>query len=109
MSRYKVQGTWDITTADREPYFHFHDDDGTETVVVIQCADIIDTQGGREYRQGAFRVAKVTGREGEPHRLADFKPFKTGKGGTIPHYGESAWSAANRDFDDYTINLRYAR
>ncbi len=107
MSRYKVTGSWDITTADREPYFHLHDDDNSQTIVVIQCADIKDTETGREYRQGAFRVAKVTGRDGSIG--ADFKPYKTGKGGTVPHYGESAWSAANRDFDDYTSKLRFGR
>ena len=83
MSRYKVVGSWD----DEVRFGEF----------VTQSADMKDTGTGRVYPQGAFRVVK------------NGKPAKTGKGGTVPFYGESAWSAAERLAYDLATEERYAR
>jgi len=73
MSRYKVGKDWDRT---QETEFH-------GTVVAIEIADLTDTQDGRVYRFGAYRVTK------------DGKPV-SGKGGTVPFKGETAWMDAER-------------
>ena len=66
---------------------------------VVQSADIIDTQTGTVYREGAFRVV----------RISDGKPAKTGKGGTVPFYGESAWCDAERLARDLDLAEQYSR
>lgn len=77
MSRYKLVSEW---VDANEP-----EDFGPYTV---QEADIQDTKSstGYVYVAGAKRVVwKHNG-----------KPAKVGKGGTVPYYGEFAWSDANR-------------
>lgn len=103
MSRYKVNTEFTLDTSVREPIV-VSDSDYERHIVVIQVADIIDTQNGQTYRDGAFRVVTALADDG-----AKLKPFKTGKGGTVPHFGESAWSAAGRDFDDLVNSLRFGR
>jgi hypothetical protein len=107
MSRYKVEGVWSISR-DRDP-FVYEDADGKLHVLAIQTASIVDTKSSRQdlYREGAWRVATapVDPATGDA-MVQDLKPFKVGKGGTVPHYGESAWAAAARDFDDLTWKLR---
>lgn len=85
MSRYTPNSPWTIDQ-------HAEIDD---VRVTIESADALDKQSGTTYREGAFRV------------LVGGKPVK-GKGGTVPFYGESAWSAADRLFSDITLKLRYA-
>lgn len=84
-SRYKVTGPW-----------------GSDKQVgsfLIQSADITDQHNGDRYRDGAFRVVNV----------GDGKPAVKGKGGTVPFYGESAWSAAERLAGDLALAERYGR
>jgi hypothetical protein len=69
--RYRVHGEWQ-TSSDRYGSF------------VVEVADALDTKTGTVYTDGAYRVVR------------NGKPAKKGKGGTVPFYGESAWSAAER-------------
>jgi hypothetical protein len=69
MSRYKVVSTWGGVAKDGSFY--------------LQTADIQDTRNGMVYRDGAYRVVDAR---------KDMKPAKLGKGGTVPFYGETAWS-----------------
>jgi len=80
--RYKVQGSW------------VNDADIFGESVVVQYADLLDTRNGDIFRQGAFRV------------LVDGKPVK-GKGGSIPFFGETAWSDAERLARDLYFAARY--
>lgn len=82
MARYTVVKNW-----------HETDRHGT---VAIEACDIVDTRNGQTYRNGAYRVTKGG------------KPFKVGKGGTVPHIGELAWAAAERDFNDLIFAARFA-
>lgn len=83
-NRYKVTGSWG------------HDKQIGS--FVVQAADIMDMQNGQRYLEGAFRVVRVS----------DGKPAKVGKGGTVPFYGESAWSDAERLARDLAFAERYA-
>lgn len=83
MSRYKVVSEWSMDSTYPE---------GIE----VQSATIEDTKNGQQYREGAFRV------------LRNGKPVKTGKGGTVPFYGESAWSAAERLAMDTWFAVRFS-
>lgn len=83
MSRYKVVSEWTMDSAYPE---------GIE----VQSATIEDTKSGHQYREGAFRV------------LRKGKPVKTGKGGTVPFYGESAWSDAERLAMDTWSQVKFA-
>ena len=82
MSRYKVSSPW---TIDDESYAPF----------VVESADIVDTRNGDVFRDGAIRVV-VAG-----------KPALRGKGGTVPFYGECAWSDARRLAGDLALAERY--
>lgn len=86
MSRYKVTGPWEGVLKFGSLY--------------VQSAQITDTKNGRTYEEGAFRV--VDARKG-------MKPAKTGKGGTVPFYGETAWSDAERLARDLALEEQYAR
>jgi len=84
-SRYKVTGPW-----------------GSDQMIgsfLIQSADITDQHNGDRYTDGAFRVVRVS----------DGKPAIKGKGGTVPFFGESAWSAAERLAGDLDMAERYGR
>jgi hypothetical protein len=78
MSRYRVHTTpWSVVDSAFDPF-------------LIEATDALDTKTGHVYSWGAYRVVdRETG-----------KPVKRGKGGTVPFYGESAWSAAQRLADD---------
>jgi hypothetical protein len=89
VSRYKVTSPWRVDGYDREPV---RLEDGR--VLAIESADIVDKVNGRPYSDGARRVT------------LDGKPYKRGKGGTFPHYGECAWMNAARDFDDEVFRIR---
>lgn len=73
------------------------DDEARFGEFVTQSAMIKDTATGRTYVEGAFRVVK------------NGKPVKTGKGGTVPFYGESAWCDAERLARDLALAEEYAR
>lgn len=88
MSRYKVSSDWSPALQSREFYAPF----------LIEEAHIVDTRTGQEFVCGARRV--VDTRTG--------KPAKTGKGGTVPFFGESAWSDAERLASDLALKVRYA-
>lgn len=79
MNRYKIQGEWS--------------EDSRIGIFVIQSADIIDVKTGHQYREGAFRVMRKVQDGIGPITL---KPAKKGKGGTVPFFGETAWSDAER-------------
>lgn len=66
---------------------------------VVESTDCVDKRTGTVYRDGAYRV--VDGRTG--------KPARRGKGGTVPFYGETAWSDALRLADDLYAAERWAR
>jgi hypothetical protein len=84
MARYKVSSEFENDT----PWPPF----------MTQSADIVDTLNGDTFREGAYRVVD----------LRTGKPIK-GKGGTVPFFGESAWSAADRLASDLSMKVRYAR
>lgn len=84
-NRYKVTGPW---TTDKK-----------FGVYMTQSADITDQVNGQLYRDGAYRVV----------RLGTMKPAKTGKGGTVPFYGETAWMDAERLAGDLDVADRFAR
>lgn len=84
-NRYEVVSTWETIVKQGD--------------LAIQMADIRDKQNGHLYACGARRII----------RLSTGKPFKIGKGGTVPWYGESAWSAAERALGDLTWKERFAR
>lgn len=88
MNRYKITGPWGGHPEMRQGDFH------------VQSAQITDTHGGHVYAEGAFRVVDAA---------KDMKPAKTGKGGTVPFYGESAWSDAQRLAGDLWTARRFAR
>lgn len=88
MARYKVNSQWSPALQNADVYAPF----------TIEEAHIVDTQTGQEYFYGARRV--VDTRTG--------KPAKTGKGGTVPFFGESAWSDAERLASDLALKVRYA-
>lgn len=85
-NRYKVTGPW----GGEQKFGDFY----------TQSADITDQVNGQVYQSGAFRVVDAAN---------DMKPAKTGKGGTVPFYGESAWSDANRLAGDLWTARQYAR
>lgn len=66
---------------------------------LVQEADITDTRNGQVYTYGAKRV--VDTRTG--------KPAVTGKGGTVPFYGECAWMDAERLAQDLATKEAYGR
>lgn len=75
MSRFKVEGPWN-TRISGQNYGRY----------LIQYADARDTKTNTLYMAGAYRVIdETTG-----------KPAVRGKGGTVPFYGEVAWSDAER-------------
>jgi len=84
VSRYRVISSWD----DETRFGSF----------VTQSAMIKDAVSGHTYVEGAFRVVNAQG-----------KPAKIGKGGTVPFYGESAWSDAERLAQDLALAEAYAR
>jgi hypothetical protein len=86
MSRYKVHGDW---TVDGEL--------GPRDMFFVMFADALDTKTGDVFRAGAYRVVDAYG-----------KPAVKGKGGTVPFYGESAWSNAARLAEDLTFAARRA-
>lgn len=69
----------------------------------LQVADVKDTKGGGHYTDGAYRV--YVGSVGQDNP----RPCKAGKGGTVPFYGESAWSDGERLFNDLVTAARHAR
>lgn len=69
----------------------------------LQAADIKDTKGGGHFTGGAYRVCVGSVGQDNP------RPFKQGKGGTVPFYGESAWSDGERLFSDLVTAARFAR
>lgn len=103
MSRYKVTSDWRMDY-ENEPFTYetFNNDTGEATthIVAVQVADITDQTNGRVYSNGAYRVVKASNADGSPIPVAALKPIKAGKGGTVPFYGESAWSDAARLFHD---------
>lgn len=104
MGRYKVVSAWSLESSGNSWGF---DDDGNDVVTVIgvQTADIEDTVNGTVYRDGAYRV--VTGTvDNDTGEVAKWKPIKTGKGGTVPFYGEMAWADAARLYDDAVFAAR---
>lgn len=84
MARYKADATWDA----EERFGNY----------VTQSTDATDTKNGQVYREGAWRVCD--GRTGKP---------VTGKGGTTPFFGESAWSDAQRLASDLHFKEQYGR
>jgi hypothetical protein len=84
VSRYKVTGPWS-------------DESSPSGSFQIQVADITDTHNGTEYREGAWRVID----------LRTSKPAVTGKGGTVPFYGEMAWADAERLAMDLAMKERF--
>lgn len=91
MSRYKVVSEWVDDSYDNDPVtwetYNEETNEYTRHTLKVQSADIQDSQGGRVYQSGAYRV------------VLDGKPVK-GKGGTTPFFGETAWSDAARLFSD---------
>jgi len=85
-NRYKVTGAWSPADTAYLPF-------------VIEEADMTDTRNGHLYIAGANRVID--------HRTG--KPAKTGKGGTVPFKGETAWMDAARLAGDLLTAERYAR
>lgn len=76
MSRYKVtERPW---FAENDQYAPF----------IVEVTDCVDTRNGTVYADGAYRVT-ING-----------KPAKRGKGGTVPFYGETARSYADRLAND---------
>lgn len=73
------------------------EDDTPWPPFMTQTADIVDTVNGDTFRQGAYRVID----------LRTGKPAKTGKGGTVPFFGETAWSDADRLASDLSMKVRY--
>lgn len=82
MSRYRTHGT-------------FSPAHQSEEGIVVEIADALDTRTGTVYTHSAYRVT------------VDGKPVR-GKGGTVPFYGESAWSAADRLYFDLVLKARFA-
>jgi len=85
VSRYKAVGPW-----------HGESKAGS---LYLQHADALDTVTGQTYREGAFRVVDAR---------KDMKPAKTGKGGTVPFFGEMAWADGQRLLNDMALKERYA-
>ena len=86
MSRYKVVGSWSEEKAASVDGVRFS----------LQSATIVDKQDGHQYSDGGWRVT-VGGKA------------PCGKGGTVPFYGESAWSDGERFYGDIVTKARYAR
>lgn len=86
MSRYKVTSEWSGHQSASAG--------GGQDVFQVESADIVDTKNGARYRDGAYRVTK------------NGRPAIVGKGGTVPYYGESAWSDAERLFNDLVFEAR---
>lgn len=109
MSRYKVVSAWELNP-ENEPFVAWEvDDEGFDvaTVIATQTADIQDSQGGRVYRDGAHRVVTTKLVDGlDFDDVKTWKPIKTGKGGTVPFYGEMAWADAARLFSDEVFAAR---
>ena len=94
MSRYSVCSGW---TKEETYEVHVYDEDKDATfahVYATEFADIKDSKNGDTFRNGAYRVTK------------NGKPIKTGKGGTVPFYGEMAWADAARLFNDEVFAAR---
>lgn len=85
-NRYKVTGPW----SGESKFGDFY----------TQHAQITDQLNGHVYEEGAFRVVDAA---------HDMKPAKTGKGGTVPFFGEMAWAEANRLAQDLWTARQYGR
>lgn len=85
MARYKVNSEW--TPAFGQSFGGFS----------VQEADALDTKTGDVFVNGASRVVD-----------ADQRPVK-GKGGTVPFFGETAWSDAERLASDLYFKAAYGR
>jgi hypothetical protein len=85
MVRYRVQGEW-------------HDDQVVGEFIT-QYADALDHKTGTVYTQGAYRVV----------RRGDRSPAVRGKGGSVPFWGEMAWSQSWNLADDLETKRRYGR
>lgn len=83
--RYEVIGPWDSESQFGE--------------YLVQSAQIRDKRTGATYAEGAFRVVLTT----------TGKPAKTGKGGTVPFYGEMAWADAERLANDLHLKEMFGR
>lgn len=67
----------------------------------VQSAEITDNvMSNRKYAEGAFRVVDAA---------KGMKPAKVGKGGTVPFFGETAWSDAERLARDLWSARQYSR
>lgn len=96
MARYTVCSNWQTDFRDRDPFtVSGYDDDDREwtETYAIQIADLKDTRDGHVYRAGAYRI------------IRNGKAI-SGKGGTTPFLGETAWSEASRKFDDLVLEAR---
>jgi hypothetical protein len=88
VSRYEINGNWrEAQRREVEPWRNFG---ATPITLVVEVADLRDTQGGHVYTDGAYRVRKV----GKGENLATRFRAKTFK-------GETAWSDAERYFGDW--------
>lgn len=85
MKRYTLASNWQVTHR-----FVLRDD----RVMELQSADI-ETPDGFYHYGGAYRIT------------LDGKPYKKGKGGTVPWWGETAWSLSMGAFNDLTWADRY--
>lgn len=92
--RYTKTGEWSVST-DRDPVY-FTYPDGRPGVLTLEVADVVDNRTGRVFYGDAFRVA------------ADGRPYKRGKGGSVPFIGETAWMDGARAFDDEVTAMRFA-
>lgn len=107
-AKYRVVTEWE-TDHEHDPFTYevYNEDTGETTVHVlaVQVADVKQDGDSHVWHAGAYRIVKAT-LDSTRQWCTPFKPYKAGKGGTVPWIGESAWSAAARTFSDEVFAAR---
>lgn len=100
--KYRVVTEWRLDH-ENHPY-HYQDENDVMHVLFVQMADVKQDGDTFIWCGGAYRIMRHT--FDEDGNVISTKPYKVGKGGTVPWIGESAWADAARTFSDEVFKVR---
>jgi len=108
--KYRVVTEWAIDH-EHEPFvfevWNHDTNEGTTHVIAVQVADVKQDGDTHVWHAGAYRIVKGT-IDMATGDVSPLKPFKAGKGGTVPWIGELAWADAAREYNDQVFAARRA-
>lgn len=104
--KYRVITEW---RADDEhvpfTYEVWNGDDVTVHMLMVEVADVKQDGDTHVWHAGAYRIVKGT-IDTATGMTNNLKPYKVGKGGTVPWIGEMAWAHAANAFRDEVFAAR---